>query len=128
MGPDLDDAPLVHHGHPLGLPGRRRRWLTISAILPAVIRLRVIRMPCSALASRAAVMVREKRRIRCILRYWCLLREDLLDELQLFVHPVLIGGGKRLFEEGEERKALELVDSKAFSTGVVYLTHRPTRG
>jgi hypothetical protein len=30
--------------------------VTISAILPAVIRLRVIRMPCSALASRAAVM------------------------------------------------------------------------
>ena len=57
-----------------------------------------------------------------------LLREDLLDELQLFVHPVLIGSGKRLFEEGEERKALDLVDSKTFSTGVVYLTYRPTRG
>jgi dihydrofolate reductase len=48
-----------------------------------------------------------------------LLREDLLDELQLFVHPVLIGSGKRLFEEGEQQKALELVDSKTFSTGVV---------
>ena len=56
-----------------------------------------------------------------------LLREGLLDELQLFVCPVLIGSGKRLFEEGEERTALELADSRTFATGVVYLTYRPTR-
>jgi dihydrofolate reductase len=54
-----------------------------------------------------------------------LLRDDLLDELRLMVHPVVVGSGKRLFEEGD-RIALELVDSKAFSTGVVYLTYRPT--
>jgi dihydrofolate reductase len=40
------------------------------------------------------------------------------------VHPVVVGSGKRLFEEGD-RIALELVDSKTFSTGVVYLTYRP---
>ena len=57
-----------------------------------------------------------------------LLREDLLDELRLMVHPVVVGGGKRLFEGGEEHKALELVDYKTFGTGVVYLTYRPTRG
>jgi dihydrofolate reductase len=55
-----------------------------------------------------------------------LLAEDLLDELRLMVHPVVVGSGKRLFEEGGEQKALELVDSKTFSTGVVYLTYRPT--
>jgi len=57
-----------------------------------------------------------------------LLAEDLLDELNLMVHPVVVGGGKRLFEEGGEQKALELVNSKTFGTGVVYLTYRPTYG
>jgi dihydrofolate reductase len=33
-----------------------------------------------------------------------LLREGLLDELRLMVHPVVLGGGKRLFEEGVIRK------------------------
>jgi dihydrofolate reductase len=55
-----------------------------------------------------------------------LLRDGLLDELRLMVHPVVLGGGKRLFEDGEDRKALELVDSRTFGTGVVYLTYRPT--
>jgi dihydrofolate reductase len=54
-----------------------------------------------------------------------LLREDLLDELRLMVHPVVLGRGKRLFEEGGEQKALKLVDSKTFSTGLLYLTYRP---
>ena len=54
-----------------------------------------------------------------------LLADDLLDELRLMVHPVVLGGGKRLFEGGGDRKALELVDSKAFGTGVLYLTYRP---
>jgi dihydrofolate reductase len=56
-----------------------------------------------------------------------LLADDLLDELRLMVHPVVVGSGKRLFEEGGHRKALELVDSKTFSTGVVYLTYRPAQ-
>jgi dihydrofolate reductase len=54
-----------------------------------------------------------------------LLKEGLLDELSLIVHPVILGGGKRLFEDGGERQALELVDSKAFGTGVIYVTYRP---
>jgi dihydrofolate reductase len=54
------------------------------------------------------------------------LREGLLDELKLLVHPVVLGGGKRLFEDGGDRKALELVDSRTFSSGVVYLTYEPT--
>ncbi len=54
-----------------------------------------------------------------------LLNDGLLDELRLMVHPVVLGGGKRLFEGGRDQKALELVDSKAFGTGVVYLAYRP---
>jgi dihydrofolate reductase len=53
-----------------------------------------------------------------------LLEDGLIDELRLMVHPVVVGGGKRLFEEGD-RVAFELVDSKTFSMGVVYLTYRP---
>ncbi len=53
-----------------------------------------------------------------------LLREDLLDELGLMVHPV-VGSGRRLFEEGGDPKGLTLLDSKTFSTGVVYLTYGP---
>ena len=56
-----------------------------------------------------------------------LLQDDLLDELRLIIHPIVLGSGKRLFEDGGDRKALELVDSKTFSTGVLYLTYRPAR-
>ena len=56
-----------------------------------------------------------------------LLQDDLLDELELMVHPIVLGSGKRLFEEGGEQKGLKLVDSKTFSTGVVYLTYQPHR-
>ncbi len=56
-----------------------------------------------------------------------LLEADLLDELSLMVHPVVLGRGKHLFEEGSDQKTLELVDSKTFSTGVLYLTYRPAR-
>jgi dihydrofolate reductase len=54
-----------------------------------------------------------------------LLKDDLLDELRLIIHPIVLGSGKRLFEDGGDRKALELVDSKIFDTGVLYLTYRP---
>jgi dihydrofolate reductase len=56
-----------------------------------------------------------------------LLEEDLLDELRLMVHPIVVGSGKRLFEDGGDRKALQLVDSKTFSTGVLYLTYQPAQ-
>ena len=53
-----------------------------------------------------------------------LLRDGLLDELRLMVHPVVMGCGKRLFEEGGDQKTLELVDSKTFGTGILYLTYQ----
>ena len=54
-----------------------------------------------------------------------LLSDGLLDELRLMVHPLVLGGGKRIFEDGGDQKALELLDSKTFDTGVLYLTYRP---
>jgi dihydrofolate reductase len=54
-----------------------------------------------------------------------LLRDDLIDELRYIVHPVVVGGGKCLLEDADDHKALELVDSTTFGTGVLYLTYRP---
>lgn len=55
-----------------------------------------------------------------------LLQLDLIDELQLCVCPVVLGTGKRLFEHDGQRMALQLADTKAFSSGMVMLTYRPT--
>ena len=54
-----------------------------------------------------------------------LLRDHLLDELRLFVHPIVLGTGKRLFEDGSGQVTLKLADSKTFSTGVLALTYEP---
>ena len=43
------------------------------------------------------------------------------------VHPVVLGSGKRLFEAGGDRKALEHLDSKTFGTSVVYLAYQPAQ-
>ncbi len=56
-----------------------------------------------------------------------LLEDGLLDELRLMVHPIVVGSGKRLFEDGGDQKALQLVDSETFSTGVLYLTYQPAQ-
>lgn len=52
-----------------------------------------------------------------------LLRDNLLDELHLLVHPLVVGSGKRLFEEGTGKVLLELLSSKTFSTGVLHLIY-----
>jgi dihydrofolate reductase len=54
-----------------------------------------------------------------------LLRENLLDELRLLVHPIVVGGGKRLLEGDTGQHPLRLVDSETFDTGVLYLTYQP---
>lgn len=54
-----------------------------------------------------------------------LLREGLLDELRLLVHPIVVGSGKRLFEGAGSTTPLKLVESKIFENGVLYLTYQP---
>jgi dihydrofolate reductase len=54
-----------------------------------------------------------------------LLHENLLDELQLMVCPVVVGRGRCLYEGGNDQKALTLVNSGSFSTGVLQLTYQP---
>ena len=56
-----------------------------------------------------------------------LLRDGVLDELRLMIHPVVVGNGRRLFEDGPAGAALDLVDAETFSTGVLNLTYRPAR-
>jgi len=52
-----------------------------------------------------------------------LLNLGLIDELSLNVHPILLGGGKPLFNNIKDRIKLTLVDTKTFSTGLVSLTY-----
>jgi dihydrofolate reductase len=54
-----------------------------------------------------------------------LLRDGLLDELNLLLHPIVVGKGKRLFENGGGQTPLKLVQSQTFSTGVLSLTYQP---
>jgi dihydrofolate reductase len=54
-----------------------------------------------------------------------LTRLDLVDEYRLMVFPVVVGKGKRLFEEGLDTKNLRLADTKVFESGAVVLTYTP---
>lgn len=54
-----------------------------------------------------------------------LLRDRVLDELDLLVHPIVVGKGKRLFPEGWQQQGLALVSSETFTTGVLRLVYRP---
>jgi dihydrofolate reductase len=54
-----------------------------------------------------------------------LLRNNLVDRYRLWIFPVVIGSGKRLFSDGAIPAGLKLVDSKVSSTGVVIGTYEP---
>ncbi|GAC1400499.1 MAG: dihydrofolate reductase family protein [Ktedonobacteraceae bacterium] len=54
-----------------------------------------------------------------------LMHHDLIDEYRLMVHPVVLGGGKRLFRDADDKAVLKLVDTKSFSSGVVVLSYQP---
>ena len=54
-----------------------------------------------------------------------LLDNDLVDELRLMVFPVVLGRGKRIFGETQNKKPLRLVDSKVVGDGVNLLTYVP---
>jgi dihydrofolate reductase len=56
-----------------------------------------------------------------------LIEHDLVDELRLFVFPVLVGAGKRLFGATSVQKALRLVGSRQVGDGLVFLTYTVVR-
>jgi len=53
-----------------------------------------------------------------------LMHHDLIDEYRLLTYPVVLGSGKRLFRDGS-KAALKLVETRAFSSGVVLLRYQP---
>lgn len=54
-------------------------------------------------------------------------RHDLIDEYRIFVNPVLVGRGRRLFEREGMPADLQLVETRAFGNGVVMLRHERRR-
>jgi dihydrofolate reductase len=54
-----------------------------------------------------------------------LMEHDLVDQLSLTIHPLVLGPGKRLFEEEGGMRLMRLVDSKTTTTGVILATYRP---
>lgn len=53
-----------------------------------------------------------------------LIEHDLVDEVRLFVLPVVVGGGRRLFGETGEAKPLRLVTTRTVGDGLAFLTYR----
>jgi dihydrofolate reductase len=56
-----------------------------------------------------------------------MLGDGLVDELHLFVFPLTLGTGLRLFPEGSAALKLALGGSEAYESGVLHLTYRPAR-
>ena len=53
-----------------------------------------------------------------------LLNEDLIDELRLIVHPIVLGKGQALFGGVNKRLSLDLVEAKATASGRLIVTYR----
>ena len=54
-----------------------------------------------------------------------LIEHDLVDEYRLFLIPVHLGSGRKLFRDGVRGAALRLTDTKVTSTGVIIATYQP---
>ena len=50
-------------------------------------------------------------------------RRDLIDEYRLYVHPVVIGRGRRMLQPPDAKVALRLIETHAFGNGVVMLRY-----
>jgi dihydrofolate reductase len=53
-----------------------------------------------------------------------LLDAGLIDEIQMLVHPIVLGKGVRLFVDGGRRSPMKLADSKILPNGVVFLSYQ----
>ena len=54
-----------------------------------------------------------------------LIANDLVDQLNLMVYPIILGSGKRLYDEAGEPKTLQLAESKIVGDGVLILIYKP---
>ena len=55
------------------------------------------------------------------------MRQDLIDEYRIYVHPIQIGEGKRLFPPSKEKVLLRLAETRTFGNGVVLLRYERLR-
>lgn len=55
-----------------------------------------------------------------------LLKHNLIDKMYLWIFPVVIGSGKKLFGDGTLPEHLKLIEGKILSTGVIFATYEPT--
>jgi dihydrofolate reductase len=55
-----------------------------------------------------------------------LLENNLIDDLRLIIHPVIVGAGQRLFPEAGVASALRLVESRTTDTGTAIHVYQPT--
>lgn len=53
--------------------------------------------------------------------------QDLIDEYRIYVHPIQIGEGKRLFPPSKEKVLLRLAETRTFGNGVVLLRYERLR-
>jgi dihydrofolate reductase len=66
-----------------------------------------------------------------ILMYGCgpvanlLMEHELVDELHLWVYPIVLGKGARFFTDASKFPSLQLIDTKVFSSGIVVLLYKP---
>lgn len=56
-----------------------------------------------------------------------LLRDGLIDDLHLFVYPVAVGRGQRLWSDDSEPTTLRLKEQDRYDNGVVHLNYGPAR-
>jgi dihydrofolate reductase len=54
-----------------------------------------------------------------------LIGAGIVDEYRLFVYPVVLGRGQRLFEDATDLPRLELIEARPFASGIVLLRYRP---
>ena len=55
-----------------------------------------------------------------------LLKNNLVDRIHIWIHPLTIGTGKKLFAEGTQPEKFKLVDSKISTKGVIFTTYEPS--
>lgn len=57
-----------------------------------------------------------------------LARDGLVDQYDLMIHPLLLGGGKQVFRGGIGKRGLRLLDSRTTPNGIVILRYEPAEG